>query len=177
MLILIPLSRRPEWVPLDPATHSPVMVDETRIFNPLFKSDDPAGLDNFLDDINPDSLEIVTGAMVESSFFGFAKKTMKDARKASEERTKKALEDAKGTSTSPSSSATEDDTPKATVDQLLGKENIRFQGLRVAYFTVDKDSTIASLDEGEDVLPARREGDKIILNRIVSLKEDLGKKA
>ena len=38
-------------------------------------------------------------------------------------------------------------------------ETVRFQGMRVAYFTVDKDS-----DDG-----------KVILNRIVSLKEDAAK--
>lgn len=42
----------------------------------------------------------------------------------------------------------------------VGPESIRFQGLRTAFFCVDKDST----DE------------KIVLNRIVSLKEDTGKK-
>ena len=42
-----------------------------------------------------------------------------------------------------------------------GPETVRFQALRVAYFAMDKDST----DE------------KIVLNRIVSLKEDVGKAA
>ena len=39
-------------------------------------------------------------------------------------------------------------------------ESVRFQGVRVAYFCVDADSA----------------GDKLVLNRIVSLKED-GRKA
>jgi hypothetical protein len=38
---------------------------------------------------------------------------------------------------------------------------VRFQGLRVAYFCLDKDTTT----------------DRVILNRIVSLKEDAGKAA
>ena len=38
-------------------------------------------------------------------------------------------------------------------------ETVRFQGMRVAYFCVDPDSP----------------GDSIVLNRIVSLKEDTGK--
>lgn len=42
-----------------------------------------------------------------------------------------------------------------------GWETVRFQGLRVAYFCMDKDS----------------EGEKVVLNRIVSLKEDSGKGA
>ncbi|KAJ3493534.1 hypothetical protein NLG97_g4671 [Lecanicillium saksenae] len=53
--------------------------------------------------------------------------------------------------------------PEAAGESELGKggpESIRFQALRVAYFAVDSDST----------------DDKIVLNRIVSLKEDAGKK-
>lgn len=42
----------------------------------------------------------------------------------------------------------------------VGPEAVRFQGLRSAFFCIDKDST----------------HDKVILNRIVSLKEDTGKK-
>lgn len=38
-------------------------------------------------------------------------------------------------------------------------ETVRFQGLRTAYYCVDKDST----------------PDHVVLNRIVSLKEDVGK--
>ncbi|GAB7354669.1 hypothetical protein MBLNU459_g5096t1 [Dothideomycetes sp. NU459] len=45
-------------------------------------------------------------------------------------------------------------------DGNVGPESIRFQGLRTAFFCVDKDST----------------DDKVVLNRIVSLKEDTGKK-
>jgi len=52
---------------------------------------------------------------------------------------------------------------------------VRFQGLRVAYFALDKDARVACLDEAENVTPARKQGDYIILNRIVSLKEDAGK--
>jgi len=71
----------------------------------------------------------------------------------------------------------DDDTPRATSDQLVGKECIRFQGLRVAYFTVDRDSTLRFLEEGDDVVPALKDGDSVTLNRIVSLKEDAGKAA
>ena len=71
----------------------------------------------------------------------------------------------------------DDDTPKATSEQLIGKEVIRFQGLRVAYFAVDKDSKLASLEEPDTTVPARRDGDVLVLNRIVSLKEDSGKSA
>ena len=40
-----------------------------------------------------------------------------------------------------------------------GWETVRFQGMRIAYFAMDKDS----------------EGGKVVLNRIVSLKEDASK--
>lgn len=40
-----------------------------------------------------------------------------------------------------------------------GPESVRFQGMRVAYFCEDKDSTV----------------EKVVLNRIVTLKEDAGK--
>ncbi|KAF3904874.1 hypothetical protein ABW20_dc0106691 [Dactylellina cionopaga] len=44
-------------------------------------------------------------------------------------------------------------------DGPVGPESVRFQGLRVGYFAMDSDTT----------------GDKIVLNRIVTLKEDVGK--
>jgi glutaminyl-tRNA synthetase len=56
-------------------------------------------------------------------------------------------------------------------------ENIRFQGMRLAYFAVDRESSLACIDETAGTKPGKREGDRIILNRIVSLKEDAGKKA
>ncbi|KAM0326662.1 hypothetical protein ACHAQA_006531 [Verticillium albo-atrum] len=52
--------------------------------------------------------------------------------------------------------------PEAAGESELGKggpESVRFQAMRIAYFAMDSDST----------------DDKIVLNRIVSLKEDAGK--
>jgi len=54
---------------------------------------------------------------------------------------------------------------------------MRFQGLRVAYFALDKDARVACIDEAEDIAPVRGQGDFLVLNRIVSLKEDSGKVA
>ena len=48
---------------------------------------------------------------------------------------------------------------KVNVGDKVRLESVRFQGMRVAYFTVDKDTTEK----------------KIVLNRIVSLKEDVRK--
>ncbi len=53
----------------------------------------------------------------------------------------------------------EEDGEKDGGEKEARPETIRFQGMRVAYFCVDREST---------------EGD-VILNRIVGLKEDTGK--
>jgi len=125
-----------------------------------------------LADINPDSLEVVKGALLETGFLTLSKKLWRDAIAESKTRTEKALKE-----NETRVHGTDDDTPRATSDQLVGKECIRFQGLRVAYFTVDRDSTLRFLEEGDDVVPALKDGDSVILNRIVSLKEDAGKAA
>ena len=74
--------------------------------------------------------------------------------------------------------------PEIRPEQLIGPEVVRFQAMRIAYFTVDKTSVLPALEgeqrkvleEGEGVVKA--EGDnKIVLNRIVSLKEDSVKAA
>ncbi|KAJ7638989.1 tRNA synthetases class I, catalytic domain-containing protein [Roridomyces roridus] len=156
-----------QWVAEHAASGSPVRIDETRVFHQLFKSDQPSK--NFLDDVDPNSLEVIKGAMVEVGFWSLAKRSIGEARRESKERTEKA---STREGTSPG-----DDTPHATSEQLVGNECIRFQGLRVAYFAVDKDSRLACLDEPEGVEPARKQGDLLILNRIVSLKEDSGKAA
>jgi glutaminyl-tRNA synthetase len=172
-----------QWVADHARSGSPVRIDEVRIFNQLFKSDNPAGLDNWLEDINPNSLEIVQGAMVEAGFWALAKKAFEDTRNLSRERLERAETAKKTESTVPVevvASSTEHphhDAPKATAEQLVGHECVRFQGLRVAYFALDKEAKLACLEEGPEVLPGARGGDRIILNRIVSLKEDAGKKS
>ncbi|KAJ7929942.1 glutamine-tRNA ligase [Mycena leptocephala] len=121
-----------QWVAEHAPSGSPVRIDETRIFHQLFKSDQPSA--NFLDDVDPNSLEVIRGAM----------RALTEARREGKERTDKALKDSAPTENSPG-----DDTPRATSEQLVGNECIRFQGLRVAYFAVDKDSRLACLDEAE----------------------------
>ena len=106
---------------------------EVRIHNSLFKSEKPDTVEaGFLSDINPNSEEIWSNALVESGF-----------------------DEVKARAPWPEA--------KETGESKLGAgglESVRFQGLRVAYFCVDRnDST----------------DDKIVLNRIVSLKEDAGK--
>ncbi|KAF1812917.1 putative glutaminyl-tRNA synthetase [Eremomyces bilateralis CBS 781.70] len=114
------------WVAEAPAQGSPLRA-EVRVSNQLFKSDDPsAHPQGFLADINPDSEEIYPDAMVETGF--------KDIR-ASAPWPKEGGE-------------------KEQTGDSVRPETVRFQAMRVGYFTVDRETT----------------DDKLILNRIVSLK-------
>ncbi|SNX84791.1 probable glutamine-tRNA ligase [Melanopsichium pennsylvanicum] len=158
-----------QWVAEHAPSKSPVHVDETRIFHQLFTSDDPAAEDNYLDHINPDSLEIVKGAMMEVGFWDVAKHSIEQARIEAAERTKKAEADsAKARSNIETTAAKEFGVgaPERTAEQLVGKELVRFQGMRTAYFALDR----LSGDLG--LFGEKRNGGKIVLNRIVSLKED-----
>ena len=163
-----------QWVAEHAESGSPVRVDETRIFHRLFKSDNPLAVEpNYKADIDPDSLETVKGALVEVGFWILAKRAYGEAVRESRERTERALAE-NATEASPADS----DTPAVTSAQLVGRECVRFQGLRVAYFALDnKDARIACLDEVGSTPAGRRQGDYLVLNRIVSLKEDSGKAA
>lgn len=104
---------------------------EVRVHNQLFKSDNPSAVEGgFLNDLNPESEVIYPDAIIECGIDEVKKRAP---------------------------------WPEAAGESELGKggpESVRFQGMRVAYFAMDVDST----------------DDKIVLNRIVSLKEDAGKK-
>lgn len=103
---------------------------EVRIHNSLFKSENPSAVEaGFLSDLNPESEVIYPDAIIESGIDEVKRRAP---------------------------------WPEAAGESELGKggpESVRFQGMRVAYFALDTDST----DE------------KLVLNRIVSLKEDAGK--
>ncbi|ROW04532.1 hypothetical protein VMCG_04942 [Cytospora schulzeri] len=103
---------------------------EVRVYNSLFKSENPSAVEaGFLSDLNPESEVVHPNAIIESGFDEVKKRAP---------------------------------WPEAAGESKLGEgglEAVRFQGMRVAYFAVDSDST----------------DDKIVLNRIVSLKEDAGK--
>ncbi|BEI91904.1 uncharacterized protein CcaverHIS019_0407240 [Cutaneotrichosporon cavernicola] len=164
-----------QWVQAPGAVH----IDEVRYFHPLFKHDPPPK--DFESDVNPDSIEVFTGAVVEPAFYELAKKETTTARAEAHAHTQKAAtenevanDEAKPADHVPQALG---DEPVVTADQLVGMENIRFQAMRLAYFAVDSDSKLSCLDEAADAKPGKRPGDKIVLNRIVSLKEDAGKKA
>ncbi|KAI9760232.1 MAG: hypothetical protein M1835_000214, partial [Candelina submexicana] len=120
-----------QWVAASPQHDSPIKA-EVRVFNPLFKSENPEAVEGgFLNDVNPNSKEVYPDAMIETGF----EEVMRRAPWPEEE------------------------GEKNLNSKDAGFETVRFQGMRVAYFAMDKDSF-----EG-----------KVILNRIVSLKEDSGK--
>ena len=145
-----------QWIAEHAPTGSPVKVDETRIFKRLFKSDDPAALgDGYIQDIDPDSLVVRKGALLEVGVWGIIKTSLKATRIAAADREKEAKE--KGTTAPPN------------VD---GVESIRFQGVRVAYFCFDFDSNAKAL-EGTGAKGS--EGDRLVLNMIAPLKQDSGK--
>ena len=134
-------------------------------------SDNPSAVKpDFKADINPNSLEVVKGAMLEVGIWSYAKRAYEEAKEESRRRFEKAK--AMEASTAPN----DPDAPSASVEQLVGNEVVRFQGLRVAYFALDSDSIVKCLNE-KDATPGIHSGDTIILNRIVSLKEDVGKSA
>jgi glutaminyl-tRNA synthetase len=130
-----------QWVSKSEKYSSPVTA-EVRIFNPLFKSEDPDAVEGgFFNDLNPNSEEIYPNAVIETGL-GEVRRRAPWPEEAGEANLK--------------TGSKED----GTVDNAkAGFETVRFQGMRVAYFAMDKDS----------------EGGKVILNRIVSLKEDAGK--
>lgn len=105
---------------------------EVRIFNPLFKSENPdAAEGGYLNDIDPNSEERFSNAKIEIG-----------------------LEEIRKRAPWP-----EEEGERGVKKGEAGWETVRFQGLRVGYFCMDGDS----------------ERGKVVLNRIVSLKEDAGK--
>lgn len=122
-----------QWIPKSEKFNSPIKVAQTRVYNQLFKSENPsAHPDGFLADINDDSEEVFQNSIVESAL---------------EEVIKKSPWNVEG--------AAEKEFNIVEQKDVSGPEIVRFQALRVGYFALDKDTT----------------DDKVILNRIVSLKE------
>lgn len=130
-----------QWVGLSAAHSSPIKA-EVRVYNPLFKSLDPDAVEGgFLNDINPNSEEIYPNAVIETGLNEIRRRAPWP-EEAGEANLK-----------------TENKEDGTVSNSKAGFETVRFQGMRVAYFAMDKDSV----------------GGKTVLNRIVSLKEDAGK--
>ncbi|CCH61994.1 hypothetical protein TBLA_0G00450 [Henningerozyma blattae CBS 6284] len=120
-----------QWVPVSVKHKSPVKVAETRVYNQLFLSENPSSNPKgYLADINPESEVVFRNSVIESNFDHVIKNSpwVVDSVK---------------------------DNEFYVEEDVKSKEICRFQGMRVGYFTLDKEST----------------DDKIILNRIVSLKD------
>ena len=119
-----------QWVAVSSAHKSPIPA-EVRILRPLFKSENPdAAPGGFLQDVNPNSEELYPNAAMEVGF-----ESVKDRAPWP----KDFLSDSQ---------------------KHRGPWDIRFQGVRVAYFAVDTDTD---------------RFDRLVLNQIVPLKEDVGK--
>ena len=141
-----------QWVASSPMHNSPIKA-EVRIFSSLFKSENPDSAEGgFMADLNSHSEEIYPNAMLETGF-----DEVRARAPWPEKEGEKAVES--GKVDDPSSEAHTAEAAVTTPSMAARPETVRFQGLRVAYFAMDTDST-----DG-----------KIVLNRIVSLKEDSGK--
>lgn len=105
-----------QWV----SNKSSIPVKEVRLYNQLFKSENPAALgsDEFLNDINPNSEVILKSALIEDNF----KEVVAKSPIVTESLKKLDFYVSETTSAS-------------------GNERIRFQAMRTGYFCVDYDST------------------------------------
>ncbi|KAJ2899495.1 Glutaminyl-tRNA synthetase [Coemansia aciculifera] len=130
-----------QWVADCPKLGSPVRLDEVRVYNPLFKHDNPMGVgegsDAYLSDVDLESLVVVKGAIAEVGLWDWIKKY------AATEVGRKELE-------------------KHNV------ETVRFQFKRIGYFALDKDTVMTAADIENGQFGSA----KLIMNRIVTLKED-----
>ena len=159
-----------QWVSAPDAIH----LESVRYFHPLFKSDPPPA--EFETDIAPDSVTEYPRAVIEPAFRGLAAKMYGEAREAAERRTAEAKKKMESKSKGESSSegvAHAEDEPEVLAESLYGPEDVRFQGMRLAYFALDKESVV----RGMNAKDGEGEKERFVLNRIVSLKEDAGKKA
>lgn len=121
-----------QWVPVNDCIH----VKEVRIYNQLFKSENPgAHPDGYLADLAEESESVLLNAVIESNFNEIVDKSPMNL---------------------------EIPNSQFNIKELEGPNTIRFQALREGYFCVDKDSK--GVGENE-----------LILNRIVTLKEDANK--
>jgi glutaminyl-tRNA synthetase len=100
------------WVAFSPNHGSPVPLKQVRVFNPLFKSDNPSGsLNGYLADVAPNSEECYDNALIEIGFH--------EIRNNSPWREN-----------------------EGGVPEVRGQpETVRFQAMRTGYFCLDSDST------------------------------------
>ncbi|PGH30609.1 glutamine-tRNA ligase [[Emmonsia] crescens] len=134
------------WVAHSPTHNSPIKA-EVHSFNPLFNSANPLSHpDGYLADINPNSEDVFPKALLEIGFKEIKERAPWPANPG-------------GNGNGAGSGSGDGSGYGGSTPPPNGPESVRFQGMRVAYFCEDKDSTV----------------EKVVLNRIVTLKEDAGK--
>lgn len=160
------------WVASSPQHHSPIQA-EVRIINPLFRSANPAAHpEGFLKDVNPDSEHIFPNAMMETGFEEIRERAPWPAEAGEKKAAAVVVADEArmNDERAKSDAGTVPDGDEASgggggggADRVqkaaAGPETVRFQGMRMGYFCVDRESS----------------AERVVLNRIVSLKEDTGK--
>lgn len=158
-----------QWVAEHAPSQSPVHVNEVRYFYNLFTSENPAGEDDFLASVAPTSRDVFHGAMLEPAFYQVARQSLQRAEAAVARRKETAAHQTAHALGEQKARAAQRETDpiQATESSTVGKECIRFQAMRVGYFAVDSDSRLTLVGDDADT--------PLVLNRIVSLKEDAGK--
>jgi glutaminyl-tRNA synthetase len=128
-----------QWVAESAAHQSPVRVARVNVYNNLFMHSNPqdktAVPGGWLTDINPNSLEVFEGALVETGLRDLINKWYAEQPK----------------------------------DRDLWLETCNFQFVRIGFFCLDKNTQLHAGSDGKLQL------EKLVLNRIVGLKEDVGK--
>jgi glutaminyl-tRNA synthetase len=100
-----------QWIALSPKHSSPVKLKQVRLFNPLFKSHNPAANpEGYIADIAPNSEECYDNAIIETGFHEIRKKSPWRENEGG-------VPEKKG-----------------------APETARFQAMRTGYFCLDKDS-------------------------------------
>jgi glutaminyl-tRNA synthetase len=102
-----------QWLAVHTPSGSPIPIAETRASKSLFKSSNPSAASELARDINPDSLLIHRGALLELGFWDFVKGWIQENQISSEKN-----------------------------GDLVHKERVRFQAYRTAYFALDRESII-----------------------------------
>jgi len=101
-----------QWVAASPKHNSPVKLKQVRLFNPLFKSDNPsANPEGYIADIAPHSEVCYDNAVIETGFH--------ELRKNSPWR----------------------ENEGGVPEKKGAPETVRFQAMRTGYFCLDSDST------------------------------------
>ena len=153
----VPKKQKPaniHWVGESASHNSPIRVAEVREFSSLFKSESPTASEgDAMKDKGSDSEKIYKGALIETGLMELIQRALSTAEGSEHVKGIEGLNLNNG----------EKDKAHKTVP---GPEIVRFQGMRMAYFCLDKECTLKD-----------SKIENLVLNQIVSLKEDAAKGA